>query len=145
MEVALKNWIANAFASASCHLWRALCRHPKLDSQVTKKSKGILMSRLRHFAILSVTSIALFLSACNGGSYSRGIFEGQVTGQTEEAVVEKVGKPDVIDNSNANLHKFVYKGRTFDTNANGQKDVEAIITFEKDASGKFVATGVFFS
>jgi hypothetical protein len=103
------------------------------------------MTRLRHVAFFMCASVTLLLGACSGGSYSRGIFEGQVTGQTEDAVVEKVGKPDTVDNSNETLHKFVYKGRTFDTNANGQKDTEAVITFEKDATGKFVATGVFFS
>jgi hypothetical protein len=103
------------------------------------------MPRLRQLTLLIFVSLTLLLGACGGGSYSRGIFEGQVTGQTEDAVIEKVGKPDVVDDSNEKLHKFVYKGRTFDTNANGQKDVEAVITFEKDTNGKFVATGVFFS
>ncbi len=92
-----------------------------------------------------VATVVLLLSACGGGSYSRGIFEGRVTGQTEETVIEQVGKPDVADTSNEKQHKFIYKGRTFDTNANGQKDTEAIITFEKDKSGKYVATGVYFS
>jgi hypothetical protein len=98
---------------------------------------------IRLFA--AVAAVTLFLTACGGGSYSRGIFEGRVTGQTEEAVIEQVGKPDVAETSDAKQHKFIYKGRTFDTNANGQKDNEAIITFEKDKNGKYVATGVYFS
>jgi hypothetical protein len=88
---------------------------------------------------------ALFITGCSGGSYSRGIFEGQVNGQTEAEVIKRVGEPDTIDSSNAASHKFFYKGRTFDTNASGQKDVEAVITFEKDKDGKYVATGVYFS
>jgi hypothetical protein len=93
----------------------------------------------------AITAATLLLTACGGGSYSRGIFEGRVTGQTEEAVIEQVGKPDVVENSNEKQHKFIYKGRTFDTNANGQKDNEAVITFEKDKNGKYVVTGVYFS
>lgn len=99
----------------------------------------------RKFFILLLAVTSFILSACGGGSYSRGIFEGRVSGQTQAVVIEQVGKPDVVESSNEKLHKFIYKGRTFDTNANGQKDVEAVITFEKDASGKYVATGVYFS
>ncbi len=87
----------------------------------------------------------LALTACSGGSYSRGIFEGRVTGQTEEKVVKEVGAPDVADTTNDKVHKFTYKGRTFDSNANGQKDNEAVIIFEKNGEGKFVATTVSFS
>ncbi len=102
------------------------------------------MKAIRQLALVFLACASLLLSAC-GGSYSRGIFEGQVMGQSEAVVMERVGKPDVAETADAKQHKFVYKGRTFDTNANGQKDVEAIITFEKDASGQFVATAVYFS
>ncbi|TAF99544.1 MAG: hypothetical protein EAZ30_17895 [Betaproteobacteria bacterium] len=95
-------------------------------------------------ATLFACAWLLLLAGC-GGSYSRGIFEGQVIGQSESVVMERVGKPDVAETSDSKQHKFVYKGRTFDTNANGQKDAEAIITFEKDAKGEFVATAVYFS
>jgi hypothetical protein len=87
---------------------------------------------------------ALTLSGC-GGSYSRGIFEGRVAGQTEEQVIQAVGKPDMADTSNDKVHKFTYKGRTFDSNATGQKDAEAVIVFEKNKDGTFVATTVSFS
>jgi hypothetical protein len=102
------------------------------------------MQTLRMRTLLVLTLITLVLSAC-GGSYSRGIFEGRVSGQTEAKVIEQVGKPDVADTSNPAQHKFIYKGRTFDSNANGQKDNDAIITFEKDKDGNYVATGVYFS
>lgn len=92
-----------------------------------------------------VVASALILAACGGGSYSRGIFEGRVAGQTEDVVVDQVGKPDIADTANEKVHKFTYKARTFDTNANGQKDNEAVIIFEKNADGKFVATTVSFS
>ncbi|TAG77110.1 MAG: hypothetical protein EAZ21_15470 [Betaproteobacteria bacterium] len=92
-----------------------------------------------------VIASGLILSACGGGSYSRGIFEGRVAGQTEDTVIEAVGKPDVAETANDKVHKFVYKARTFDTNANGQKDSEAVIIFEKNTDGKFVATTVAFS
>jgi hypothetical protein len=101
--------------------------------------------KINNLLICVIATATLLLSACGGGSYSRGIFEGRVAGQSEETVIEQVGKPDVTDTSNEKQHKFIYKGRTFDTNANGQKDVEAIITFEKDKTGKYVATGVYFS
>jgi hypothetical protein len=93
--------------------------------------------------ILAVVCAGL-LSAYTG-SYSRGIFEGRVAGQTEEVVIDQVGKPDMAETSDDKVHKFTYKGRTFDTNANGQKDVEAVIIFEKNKDGKFVATTVSFS
>jgi hypothetical protein len=100
---------------------------------------------MKRFFSLVLATISLTLTACGAGSYSRGIFEGRVAGQTEEQVIEAVGKPDVADTSNAIVHKFTYKARTFDTNANGQKDQEAVIIFEKNAEGKFVATTVAFS
>jgi outer membrane protein assembly factor BamE (lipoprotein component of BamABCDE complex) len=109
-------------------------RNPTIESTLMKRALLILFA-----------SLTLSIAACTAGSYSRGIFEGRVAGQTEEQVIEAVGKPDVADTSNAIVHKFTYKARTFDTNANGQKDQEAVIIFEKDKSGKFVATTVAFS
>jgi outer membrane protein assembly factor BamE (lipoprotein component of BamABCDE complex) len=100
---------------------------------------------MKRVLLILVATIGVALGACSGGSYSRGIFEGRVSGQSEEQVIEAVGKPDVADTANDKVHKFVYKARTFDTNANGQKDNEAVIIFEKNASGKFVATTVAFS
>jgi hypothetical protein len=95
--------------------------------------------------LMLAIACAFALAACSGGSYSRGIFEGRVSGQTEDVVIDQVGKPDVADTANDKAHKFTYKGRTFDTNANGQKDNEAVIIFEKNKDGKFVATTVSFS
>ncbi len=100
---------------------------------------------MKRFILAAMFASTFILSACSGGSYSRGIFEGRVSGQSEETVVEQVGKPDVADTTNDKVHKFTYKARTFDTNANGQKDVEAVIIFEKNGEGKFVATTVSFS
>jgi protein involved in sex pheromone biosynthesis len=96
--------------------------------------------------ILAILLIAcgLILSGC-GGSHSRGLFEAQVAGQTEEEVIKRVGKPDSVDKSNEKLVKLIYKGRTFDSNGNGLKDNEAVITLEKDKDGKYVATSVYFS
>lgn len=100
---------------------------------------------MKNLLIAALLACAFVVVGCGGGSYGRGIFEGQVTGQTEDEVIKRVGKPDTTDLANESSHKFVYKGRTFDTNANGQKDVEAIILFEKDKSGQYVATAVYFS
>jgi hypothetical protein len=99
---------------------------------------------IKRILLVAFTALSLALVAC-GGSYSRGLFEGRVAGQTEETVIKEVGKPDIADTANDKVHKFIYKGRTFDTNANGQKDNEAVIIFEKNAEGKFVATTVSFS
>jgi hypothetical protein len=100
------------------------------------------LSRLRLLVV--TTLIILGLSAC-GGSSSRGLFEGGATGLTEEAVIDKFGKPDVSDTSDGKEHRFTYKGRTFDSNGNGQKDNEAIVVFTKDVAGKFVATSFLFN
>lgn len=100
---------------------------------------------MKVFVSALLIASSFLLSACGGGSYSRGMFEGRVAGQSEEQVIEAVGKPDVTDTANDKVHKFVYKARTFDTNANGQKDIEAVIIFEKNAQGKYVATTVAFS
>ncbi len=100
---------------------------------------------MKRIFLATFATLLLALTACGGGSHSRGIFEGRVTGQTEEKVIEQVGKPDVAETSSDSVHKFTYKGRTFDTNANGQKDNEAVIIFEKNKEGKFVATTISFS
>ncbi len=100
---------------------------------------------MKTLASVTLSVCLLALTACSAGSYSRGIFEGRVAGQSEETVIDQVGKPDTADTANDKVHKFTYKGRTFDTNANGQKDSEAVIIFEKNAEGKFVATTVSFS
>lgn len=101
-----------------------------------------MLTKFSRYCVAALATLAL--SAC-GGSYSRGIFEGYVTGLTEEATIAKVGKPDVVFNTDAKQHRFVYKGRTFDSNGNGLKDNEATIYFEKNAAGEFVAMQFAFN
>ena len=100
---------------------------------------------LTTFSRYGVAALAALLLAACGGSYSRGMFEGYATGLTEEAAVAKIGKPDVIINSDPKQHRYIYKGRTFDSNGNGQKDNEAVIFFEKNAAGEFVASHFAFN
>ena len=92
-----------------------------------------------------VAMLAVVMLAACAGSFSRGMFEGFVMGQTEEAVIAKVGKPDTADISDAKERRYVYKARTFDSNGTGQQDVEAMVIFEKNATGNFVVTRVLFS
>lgn len=100
------------------------------------------LSRCR--VVVTTALLALGLAAC-GGSNSRGLFEGTATGMTEAAMIAKFGKPDASDVADSKEHRFTYKGRTFDSNGNGQKDNEAVVIFEKDASGNFVATRFLFN
>ncbi len=102
------------------------------------------MSSLRLLVLLAASLLVFGLAAC-GGSNSRGLFEGAATGMTEEAMIAKFGKPDTSETADGKEHRFTYKGRTFDSNGNGQKDNEAIVIFEKDATGKFVATRFLFN
>lgn len=104
----------------------------------------MLVTFSRWRVVVAAALLVFGLAAC-GGSNSRGLFEGYATGLTETAVIDKFGKPDASDTSDAKEHRFTYKGRTFDSNANGQKDNEAIVIFEKDASGNFVATRFLFN
>ena len=97
---------------------------------------------------MRVLLIALLLSlaACGGrdGGQQRGLFTGYVTDKTEEEVIEKVGKPDVVDTSAGGTLKWVYKRKTFDPDNQNQIDNETILLFQKDASGKFKVKQVVF-
>jgi hypothetical protein len=99
---------------------------------------------LRRAATLALLALATtVLTACSR-TYSRGMFEGYVMGQTEQEVTEKVGKPDAVDEKEERIHRFVYRQKTFDTERPSVKDNEATILFEKK-DGKYVAIAVQFS
>ena len=94
-----------------------------------------------------VLGLAIQLAACSGGGggQQRGLFQGYVMDQTEDAVVAKVGKPDTVDSSKPNTPRWIYKKKTFDPDNLNQVDNETILIFQKDASGKFKVTQVIFT
>ena len=99
----------------------------------------------RSFVRGCVAMLTVAMLAACAGSFSRGMFEGFVMGQTEDAVIAKVGKPDTAETTDPKERRFIYKARTFDSNGTGQQDVEAMVIFEKNATGNFVVTRVLFS
>ena len=86
----------------------------------------------------------LLVLGCSEGGQQRGLFTGYVTDKTEAEVVEKVGKPDSVDNSNPSTLKWVYKKKTFDPDNQNQVDNETILLFQKDKDGKFKVRQVVF-
>lgn len=98
--------------------------------------------------LLLAALTGLFLAGCGKGGeggHQRGLFSGYVMDKTEEEVIGKVGKPDVVDTSNANTLKWTYKRKTFDPDNQNQIDNETILIFQKDkASGKFKVSQVIF-
>ena len=88
---------------------------------------------------------ALFLAACSGGgTYTRGMFSGYVTGKTEEEIAGKIGKPDSVDRSTPDKPRIVYLKKTFDPDNDNKVDDKVTIIMQKDASGKLVAVDLIF-
>ena len=88
----------------------------------------------------------LFTLGCQGkgGDFQRGQFTGYVMDKTEEEVAGKVGKPDSVDNTSANVVKWTYKNKTFDADNNNQVDPEITLIFSRDAGGKLKVSQVIF-
>ena len=86
----------------------------------------------------------LLVLGCSEGGQQRGLFTGYVTDKTEQEVIDKVGKPDSVDNSNPSTLKWVYKKKTFDPDNQNQVDNETILLFQKDKDGKFKVRQVVF-
>ncbi len=108
---------------------------------------SVVSSAFRRVFICTAASAALVaVVGCSkgGGGQQRGLFVGYVTDKTEEEVVEKVGKPDVVDTSAPNTPRWIYKKKTFDPDNLNQVDNETILIFQKDASGKLKCTQVVF-
>ena len=97
---------------------------------------------------LVVVAVAAFLSLAGcqgkGGDFQRGQFIGYVQDKTEEEVVGKVGKPDAVENTSANVMKWTYKNKTFDPDNNNQVDKEITLIFMRDAGGKLKVSQVVF-
>ncbi|MGQ2979697.1 MAG: hypothetical protein ACT6Q9_08400 [Polaromonas sp.] len=99
--------------------------------------------RLAWFA--AVLLMGSLLSACIDSTYSRGLFEGYVVGQTQEQVVDKVGKP-ASDEKSGDAVKWVYKKKTFDPDNMNAVDALTTVVFQPDpVTKKLVAVSVQFS
>ena len=101
---------------------------------------------MKAFVLAAACSIVLALSACSGqvSGTARGLFIGYVTDKTEEEVVAKVGKPEIVEAATPTTQRWVYKKKTFDPDNQSLIDNETILIFQKDASGKFKCTQVIF-
>jgi hypothetical protein len=111
------------------------------------KTVVVIAKAFRRVVLVAAASgLVVVAAACSpgGGGQQRGLFIGYVTDKTEEEVTAKVGKPDVVDNSNPSTPRWIYKGKTFDPDNQNQVDKETILIFQKDASGKFKCTQVVF-
>ena len=88
---------------------------------------------------------AAFLTACSGGGYQRGIFQGYVIDATEEEITSKIGKPDQIDNSKPDAPRWTYNKKTFDPDNQNKTDERTIVVLKKDPkTGKMVGAEVLF-
>lgn len=98
---------------------------------------------LRGLRMATIAFLAIVISACFSSQYTRGLFQGYVMEQTQEAVTEKFGKPDEIDASDAKHPRWTYNKKTFDPDNGNQSDAKTILHFdEKD--GKLVVTDVSY-
>jgi len=98
--------------------------------------------RLAWFA--AILLIGSLLSGCIDSTFSRGLFEGYVVGQTQEQVVDKVGKPTSEEKSGEAV-KWIYKKKTFDPDNMNAVDALTTIVFQPDPAKKLVAVFVQFS
>ena len=100
---------------------------------------------MRAFLLAAACGIVLALSGCSGNfsGTARGLFTGYVTDKTEDEVVAKFGKPELVD-AKPNTLRWTYKKKTFDPDNQSQVDNETILIFQKDASGKFKVVQVIF-
>lgn len=108
------------------------------------KSNSMLGSRQRAARAIVMFFAAAVLAACMNSQYTRGLFQGYVMDQTQEAVSERFGKPDEIDNSDAKHPKWTYNKKTFDPDNANQSDARTTLHFdEKD--GKMVVVDVSYT
>jgi len=96
-------------------------------------------------AVLMALVIAFALTACSGGGYQRGIFQGYVIDATEEQITSKIGKPDQIDASDPNAPRWIYVKKTFDPDNQNKVDEKTVVVLRKDSkTGKLVGAEVQF-
>ena len=97
--------------------------------------------------MITIALLLLISAGCGMRSdYPRGRFTGYVVDKTEEEVTAKLGKPDAVENTSANLVKWIYKNKTFDPDNDNKPDKEAILILTRDpATGKVKITDVIFN
>jgi hypothetical protein len=105
-----------------------------------------IQGRFHRLLAMLVVATLLLTGGCQGkgGDFQRGQFMGYVMDKTEEEVTGKVGKPDVVENTSANVVKWTYKNKTFDPDNNNQVDKETSLIFTRDAAGKLKVSQVVF-
>ena len=95
--------------------------------------------------LAAVLLMGTLLSGCIGSTFSRGLFQGYVIDQTQETIVDKVGKPDSEEKS-GDAVKWIYKKKTFDPDNMNAFDAMTTIIFQTDpTSKKLLAMAVQFS
>ncbi len=99
--------------------------------------------RIKLFVLLVLVFQAL-LVGCGKGGYQRGLFQGYVVGETEAAIIAKVGKPDEEDRKDPNSPRLIYKQKTFDPDNANAVDASATVRLEKNKDGKFVGAEVLY-
>ncbi|OOG35844.1 hypothetical protein [Polaromonas sp. A23] len=103
-----------------------------------------MKSPLRLAWLAAILLIGSLLSGCIDSTFSRGLFEGYVVGQTQEQVIDKVGKPTSEEKS-GDAMKWVYKKKTFDPDSMNAVDAITTIVFQPDPATKKLAVSVQFS
>ena len=95
--------------------------------------------------LVAVLLMGALLSGCMDTTFSRGLFQGYVIDQTQETVVDKVGKP-IAEEKSGDAVKWIYKKKTFDPDNLNTFDGQTTIIFQPDpASKKLIAIAVQFS
>jgi hypothetical protein len=101
-------------------------------------------SLIRNIVALGLGALLLVACSGGGGTYARGLFTGYVMGQTEEAIVGKIGKPDAVDRGTPDKPRLVYNKKTFDPDNDNKMDEKVTTIMGKDATGKIVAMDLIF-
>ncbi len=86
--------------------------------------------------------LALGLTACGGGGYTRGVFYGYVVGKTEAEITEKVGKPDSIERKGPDAVRLVFSKKTFNPDDGNRDDLQTIVILSRDAKGNLLGSDV---
>ena len=103
-----------------------------------------LRSVFRGLALAAMAAATLSLSACGGGGYTRGVFQGYVLGKTEAEIVDQVGQPAEVDRSNPDRPLLLYKEKTFDPDNSNRIDPVTVVYLRKREDGKVVADDLGF-
>lgn len=94
--------------------------------------------------LAAVLLMGSLLSGCINSTFSRGLFQGYVMDQTQEVVVDKIGKPESEEKSGEAVN-WTYKKKTFDPDNMNAFDGTTTVIFRPDpVSKKLVVMAVQF-